>query len=388
MREIGTNPLLLTLFLYVVSEAGLQVPIEIRSKRDLLSRTLEIWARREIVRLRGLTGETQHESDLLLQAWRVAAWLLYRARFTPAPPIKLEHLLANINTVVPEADGICESEAFGGLLDIRTHTNEVMGFLHEQLLEELVAELLCKGMQNSSCPFPGSLEVAVRWEINQLIRSMWAEAEPQALKDTLANIVRAFEASLADNAPASVLRRNQAAYYMGRLGIREGAGELRSADAKETNPFVKLSISFSLMKNLQFDVEDAFVRRLKDDPDWDAVNRGYHLFYYRDWHIPNPQPPYSDPGTIPWDNTARALLRHIESNSIDHVAIRRVELFTIRRFIETRRAKGPLTPAVIAKIEAAVNATTRAQYPDLPAGFHNQLLAEFTDLKTVWVSVQ
>jgi hypothetical protein len=71
-----------------------------------------------------------------------------------------------------------------------------------------------------------------------------------------------------------------------------------------------------------------------------------------------------------------------------HMAIRRVELFTIRRFIETRRARGPLTPDIMARIEKGVNETTLTRYPALPAGFSKQLAAEFTALKSVWTAAK
>jgi hypothetical protein len=175
---------------------------------------------------------------------------------------------------------------------------------------------------------------------------------------------------------------------MGRLDIPEAVTELRNADAKETNLFVKLSIGFGLMKRLQFDVEESFMRRLRDDPEWDEGNRGYHLFYYHDWQVGNSPPPYKEPGTIPWKNTLIALLRHIESTEMKHIAIRRVELFTIQRFLETRQARGPLTPEIMARIEKGVNETTLTRYPSLPAGFSKQLAAEFTALKSVWTAAR
>lgn len=384
MAEIGTNPLLLTLYLCLVEEAGMGIPLNIRNKRSLFARTLEMWAKRELGRFRGSGGIHQNEVELLLKAWRVAAWHIYCSRFTASQFMKIEDLLFKVKTVLPEAENVCEREAFVGIFDIRSHTDEVTGLIHEQLLEELVAELLCEGMRSGGYPFPDSLSVGVRWEINQLIRSIWTEIGVQGLKDTLGNLVNAYKAALVENFPSDVLHRNQAAYYMGRLDIPEAVTELRNADTRESNLFVKLSIGFGLMKRLQFDVEDLFMRRLRDDPAWDAANRGYHLFYYHDSHVGDPSPPYKDPGSIAWDNTLRALSRHIESVEGKHIAIRRVELFTLRRFIETRQAKGPLIPNIMDRIEKGVNKTDVTQYPIFPSDFSRQLAGEWVALKEAW----
>ena len=71
-----------------------------------------------------------------------------------------------------------------------------------------------------------------------------------------------------------------------------------------------------------------------------------------------------------------------------HIAIRRVELFTIRRFIETRQAKGPLTPVIMAKIGEGVNETTPARYPLLPVGFPEQLSTELDTLKSALIEAR
>lgn len=380
MNEITGNPLLLTLFLCLVEEAGMKVPLDVRNKRTLLAKTLEMWARRELGRLRGLTGVSAQEEALLLQAWRIAAWWIYRARFNAAPPIKVENLLALVKEILPEAGSICEREALVGIFDMIGHTDEIIGLVHEQLLEELVAEFLVEGMLTGKRLYPDSLSVAVRWEINQLIRSLWSEFDNAKLEVSLANLVGVFNMALSDDSTSGILCRNQAAYYMGRLGIPQAVSELRKVDYLEQNPFVKLSIGFGLIKRMQYDVEEAFVRKLQDDKNWDELNRGYHLYYYRDHNIGLNK----DPGNVPWENTLRALMRHIESSEDKHIAIRRVELITIRRFIEARGTRGPLTEEIIKRIEDAVQLALQSVNPSLSANFKAGLEAEFQALRATW----
>jgi hypothetical protein len=382
MSEISTTPLLLTLFFYIVASTGFKIPLDIRNKRSLFSETLKLLARRELGRFRVSIGVNDAEIKLLLIAWRIAAWIIYQLRFTSTTPIKLDDLLHRVQPLIPVKTDICERRAFEGLFDIRNFTNEVIGVVHEQLFEELLAELLCEGMRTSQYPFPDSLDVAVRWEINQLIRSIWAESGKQALKDTLANLVKVYHDNLRDSSPISVIRRNQATYYIGRLEIPEADVELHKAAEIETDLFVKSSIAFSLIMHQKFDIEDTFINQLQKNTEWDSVNRGYHLYYY---HDKTELLPYEESGSGKWDNTLRALLNHIESPAIRYIAIRRVELFTIRRFIETRQAKGPLTAEIMAKIEDAVNKTIHTCA--VQADYLQKLSAEFGAMKTSWTNV-
>lgn len=387
MAEIGANPLLLTLLLCLVEETGMRVPLAIRDKQTLLARTLETWGRRELGRLRGNAGVTPDETKILLKTWRAAAWRVYCSRFVTSPPLRIDSLFGAAKGLFPETADMCNRECFAGLFDIRPGTDEVTGLIHEQLLEELVAELLSDAMKDNRHPFPESLGVAVRWEINQLIRSKWNELSESERSQILSHLVAAYWTALRGNAPTDIMRRNQAAYYMGRLDVSEAVGELRSADAQETNLFVKLSIAFGLIKRCQFDVEENFVTKLRGDPNWDSGNRGYHLFYYRDWQVRDIVPPYIDPGNIPWTNTMNALLRHIESSEVKHVTIRRIELIAIRRFMETRNRKGPLSTEIMKRIERAINLMVGITHPSVPADFLAKVNVEFVALKNAWAQV-
>jgi len=384
MGEIARNPLLLTLYLCIVEESSMNVPLDVINKRTLFSKTLKMWSQRELDRFPSSKIVIPKEEELLLEAWRIAAWFIYQSRLTIDPPIKLDVLLSKVKSIVPAKNMIYKKESFAGLFDIQDHTNEVRGLIHEQLLEELVAELLFAGMKNGNYPFPDSLEVTIRWEINQLIQSMWDEADNDVLTNTLNNLVTIFHKSLNDNSPSGLFRRNQAAYYIGRIGTQAAISELIKADKKENNLFVKLSIAFGLVRLQKFDIEDSFMKKLREDQEWDESNRGYHLHYYRDWNIGNLQPPYKDPETVQWDRTLRALLFHIESSNMKHISIRRIELFTIRRFIETRKSKDSLTQEIMDQIDRSIDKITSISYPSLPVEYINGIHTERDKLKEAW----
>jgi hypothetical protein len=71
-----------------------------------------------------------------------------------------------------------------------------------------------------------------------------------------------------------------------------------------------------------------------------------------------------------------------------HMAIRRVELFTIRRFVETRKTQGPLTAHIMDRIVKSVKETTPTRYPGMPADFPNQLAIELSALKSAWTAAR
>lgn len=388
MDEISNNPLLLTLFLWVVQESNMSLPLDVRGKRTLFDKSLELWAKRELGRL-DMNGTPSARSTIksVLSGWELGAWEIYRSRFKSVNKLTMPEMLRKIISSRPDLHNICVNEMFLGLFVIRPYSEEVIGMLHEQLLEHLTARSIAKGMREDIYPFPGSLNNAIRYEINRVIRSIWRDASTSDLQNTLTNLWDVYNNAIGKEDSASILIRNQAAYYIGRLGLSEAIPKLRQADKIETNIFVKLSIGFGLIKLCQFDVEEQIYTKLMQDDNWDSCNRGYHLAYYRDWQ-PDGSPPYQDPGNIAWNNTMSALLRHINSHEQRHIAMRRVELFTIRRLIETRGRRGPLNKSIVQKIKIAIGEIKKSDQKSAPADFYQKVEKEYVRLLTSWESAR
>ena len=198
----------------------------------------------------------------------------------------------------------------------------------------------------------------------------------------LNNLWTAYKKTPKDNSGMNIMIRNQACYYIGRINLPKVTEHLREAYRIEHNPFVKLSISFGLIKKGQFDIEDELYLKLKSDSDWDSKNRGYHLVYYRDC-LPEDAPQYNDPQNVSWRNTFINLLRHIESSSSRHIAMKRVELLTLRRFIETRGQKKPIDTVSFKRIEKALKIMPENDI-ELPNDFMQNIRTEFNALKLAW----
>lgn len=382
MIEIAANPLLLTLFLWVVEEGEMTLPLDVISRITLYDKCLELWARRDLARI-GIDGTHKGRvtQALLIRAWQLGAWEVYRYRFGVSDRLYLPGLLSRIAELDPEVASTCKQEAFSSLFDINRITNSVVGMIHEQLLEHLVAQVIFYGMLDEKIPFPESLNYLIRPEINRNIRSIWESFDHDTQDRILEHLWHAYIHALDDE--ANITLRNQATYYMGRIPTDEAVRKLEYAKKLEKNLFVKASIEFGLVKRLCFDAEREFLDMLKCNDELDSANRGYHLFYYRDWQIKDGKPPYLDPCNVPWNKTLMALLRHLESHSAKHVALRRIELFTIKRFINTRNSRGNLTDQIMDKIRNEANSDV---YHDghFPKEFCELVMQEYHELYEVW----
>jgi hypothetical protein len=168
-------------------------------------------------------------------------------------------------------------------------------------------------------------------------------------------------------------------YYIGRLPNPQAEVNLRIADTMEQEIFVKLSIAFGLIKLEDYEKENELFEYLKDNEDWDRANRGYHLVYYRDWMLEDEEPPYIDNGTKTWKRTLKALLRHIQDQERHHVALRRIELLTIRRLIEVRGCCSPMTKNHLDDIKTSI-----ISMEDKPQGFLKKVEDEFDELENTF----
>jgi hypothetical protein len=212
------------------------------------------------------------------------------------------------------------------------------------------------------------------------VRTLWRYEKREGVEKMLQNLWNSSRGYLSNKDPLGIAIRNHALYYIGRLPGPEAKEKLKVADTMESEIFVKLSIAFGLMKLGDYEKEGELFERLKYDEVWDKANRGYHLVYYGDWILKEEKPPYLDDGARIWTRTLKALLRHIQSQEKRHIALRRVELLTIRRFIEVRGYYNPpMTRGDLKVIEEAIECME-----DEPLGFLKKVKDEFCELKNTF----
>lgn len=133
-----------------------------------------------------------------------------------------------------------------------------------------------------------------------------------------------------------------------------------------------------MIKLEDYEVENELYDDLKSSELWDPENRGYHLVYYGDWILKGEHPPYIDDGSKSWPKTLNSLLNHIKSEDLSHVALRRIELFTIRRFIQSRNDLGPFTENDMKSIRDSLD-----HMMDKPTGFLDAVKNEFLELQKI-----
>lgn len=77
LAELLHNPLLLTLFLWIVEESGMALPLGIRDRTSVLGEVIRLLVTREMSRSR--PGDSPDRGNVE-RAWKLAAWETYRAR--------------------------------------------------------------------------------------------------------------------------------------------------------------------------------------------------------------------------------------------------------------------------------------------------------------------
>jgi hypothetical protein len=378
LKEIFDNPLLLTLFLIIVEEEEMSLPLDVIDKSSLYNRAIYVWAKRDLSR-KPASLHTDQMINKVIRSWQLIAWLIYKCRFRKDVLTFAEMLLV-INDKKNEIDEIDSvKDVVKALLDIRLHTERVYGFIHEELLEYLAACCIISGFITQKNPFPETLRYAIRSEINKFVIGEIRSYEIGVKIKILEVLENEFKLALQYGNEEAIITRNQAAYYIGRLETPEATKSLLELDALETNITVKLSISFGLVKNKNTVKEGELYGKLTAEQDWDRANRGYHLFYYQDW-VGTSGPPFYDPEDITWGRTLKALVSHLKSDSLRHLLLARIEMFTIMRFIVTRQNVGNLTEPLLDDIEK--NLIKLKEMVSLE--FYQKASVVFDELKKIW----
>ena len=379
MKEVFENPLLLTMFLWIVEELEMKLPLDVKDQVSVYDTSIDLWIKRELARA-GKNGLkiTENYAEMIKKAWQLTAWEIYKRRFrgeTINGP-QLKEWLVSFDRRFEEMLSI---PAYWDFLDIGPYTDEIRGMFHEQFMEHLLAKEIISCCKEKKYPFPEFLEYEIRYEINKIVRTVWGREKEEDIKKMLGNLWEVYEKRVRIQNTLSVATRNHAMYYIGRLPNPEAKEKLRIANTMEREIFVKLSIAFGLMKLEDYEIENELFEKLTANETWDKANRGYHLVYYGDWILKDERPPYLDDGTKTWGRTLKVLLRHIQSQERRHVALRRIELFTIQRFIEVRESCNPMTTKHLRAIKKSIE-----RMEDKPQGFLKKVGDEFHQLENTF----
>jgi len=384
VEVVGTlfqNPLLLTIFLYIVEQSQMRLPLALTDQVSVYERFIDLWITRELGRLeRDSSGGSRTERETIRKAWQLTAWEIYKRRFSGESIDKSQ--LQDLVVAAGFPHTLIQAPVYWDFLDIRPHTGQVLGMFHEQFMEHLLASEIVSSSRDARYPFPEFLQYEMRYEINKIVRALWKHEKNADIARILDNLWAVYEKFLNDGQAPGTAIRNHAMYYVGRLPDPKAKQKLVIANSVEKDVFVKLAIAFGLIKLEDYQVENDLFERLTTCDDWDAANRGYHLVYFGDWILKGEVPPYQDDGTRAWARTLKALLRHIQNTERRHVALRRIELLTIRRFLEVRASRGPMNEQHLQVVIKSVKGMK-----DNPPGFLDKVVRELRKLETAFGSV-
>jgi hypothetical protein len=323
-RGVLSVPLWLTMITFLSRRGGLVLESGEVSDYALLSQCGQAVAEDE---LRRRISEGEPDTKRLLQAWRVAAWSIYMARRSgvPLPEDSLREVLRLDTDAVWEA---CRS-----LLDERD--GSITGFVHEIFLEYWLAEYIVTAMMPQSGA-PAKLAEALSFQrsitTNRLVRQ--GIAYSGIAREAAAGLREAFWQA----GEEQIFTKNQILYLLGRIDsspacIRFLVNVWRSSSEPA---FVRYSAAYAAVMLGVHSVEQEFYSELCENDTFDRMNRWYHRYYYGDLHADEKDGPGLDDGTGSAERAVEQLLRRLGRTQPRHLYLRRIELFTLRKFLTTR----------------------------------------------------
>jgi len=355
-HSIFRNPLLLNMFLWVVKDSRMQLPLGVDDATSLFTEFVSRWAIRELLRYETYDlPEVEADARILIHSWHISAWHIYRARLR-SERIFLEKIENSVRSQIPGSSRLLPKPAFSNIFDIQRFTGNVLGMMHEQFVEYFVASLFVEGCIEAREPYPEYLQYGIRYQINAFIKGIWKGLGEDGLLRILGNLWRAFQDSLESDSSESINTATNAVYYVSRIPLPEMViQKLRLAhqlaETRKVDLYIRNGILWGLVRLGDWQSEERLYTSFISGEEANRLNRGLHLSYFGDCSEPSP---YYDDGTHDWTLTLNGLLSHIEGNKPRFLYTRRIDIYIIRSLVESRRDRGPLTIEHLRRIEKSV----------------------------------
>ncbi len=343
LHDVLKTPLLITILLYVIDRSRMEIPETIRSRTQLFEECLDRLAEREIESKIRSKEEIPENQDLVIH-WAFFAWIIYENRLKGEKRILVSDATLRIRAIIDCPRIEWPSAVDEVIFDI--NGEYAFGAFHEQFLEFLVAYTLVYACLKKIPPYPDFLKYVMRPEINRYFRGIVA-GKPEPEQQLIINNIKDLYWSCVGKATdEDILKRVHAVYHLSRLMSKDNEEEINRIFCTERERAVLQSLYFGVIKKGDMQREKELFELLNSDKDYSNSNRGYHLAYY---DSPSSQIslPYRDDASIGWDGSLRAFLRHFSSMDIEHYYLRRIDLVTMRQFMEYRGKREPLTEEIL-----------------------------------------
>lgn len=358
------NPLTITAFLFLYREEKDDLEARpITTYGELLSRFVNLWARREIDR-----SKCFRDAPKLLRAYEIAALLIYErgaGKFTfPELAKEVGHKM-NI-----DYETLLKDRALSSILRFkRSRTsvyegdNYVITFSHESIHELLIAQLIVKSLRNE-IKDNNILSNLVGRTINQLVRDLLASYNHEDISHMAKELYKKYMTSVKERDSLlsaiinfgykimgrttntetknkkAIIRRHNLCYFLGRIEeIHEVGysihlfqklfiGEIRDHDIVMT----AVGSSMLFMQNKEF--EQLYIDRVSSGDHVDVCNRMYHLVYYGDASITSPDS-FIKWECTSWSKTQEQIIKRLASAEKRHRELRSLDLVTFKRLSQT-----------------------------------------------------
>lgn len=351
-----TNPLMSTMLVFLIYEGGMQWPTGTEDRVALFTEFLNKWIIREVNRMKVPLSKANKIAEEIRYAWQLAAWEIYQYRHL-GEKLTIEQLKNLIKEQRPETSDILESTGFRSLLVIRPVTSYVIGFAHEQFMEYLIAELFNQFCLNDDRRVVNYLNHAITFEVNSFIKGIWSRSSTEDLRKIIRNLEKIFNSTSDDH--SGLQCKANIVYYWSRMTsyqVRDDVLQrLRHASNYKGNPYLRNGALFSLVRLGDKEAEARLYHSLTTDSLANSYNRRLHLEYFGDLE-PQGGPPYEDDFSYHWNRAYEKLLEHIENNDEERfIFSRRIDIYTVRSFIESRKRRGPLDEQGLDRIKTALD---------------------------------
>jgi hypothetical protein len=320
--ELISYPLWLSMLTYL-AEHELRFQLEPFDDFSLLRRTMTAVAKVESRR------QGQDDVAALEVAWRRIAWKLHLRRRGRHGPLTEAELAHEIGLAVDDACFL----AACSLLEVGD--GMVSGFRHEVVHDYWLGEEIAARLPSASA---GEVVELLRWQrsaiANDAVRDR-LRRDGQAPKTATTLRDRFWDIP---SGPQEEFVKNQILYFLGRLDDVQSSRNFLAGVWKSGEPeFVRYSAAFTGSMIGAEGVEESYYRHLLEDAGSDALNRGYHMFYYGDIDVAETEMPYRDEdSSVPARRSVEVLIERLQIGRPENMRLRRIELLTLRRFIETR----------------------------------------------------
>jgi hypothetical protein len=183
------------------------------------------------------------------------------------------------------------------------------------------------------------------------------------LLKTLEHLREAFISNLYGQDPEHTNIRVNSIYYISRVPLEDNARDiLNKALEYDTDLYTENAILFALVRLGDRESERHLYRSLTENEEASAINRGLHQVYFGDW-VPRAElPPYIDKGEREWYRTLSGMMSHIESDEKRFINSKRLDIYIIRSFIQSRKQLGPLTQEHLHCMQIAVERLNKSRF--------------------------